>query len=494
MAGRGGRVLVILMFKATSEQLAQAILDLELAAPAEVEAGFREAGGRGVSVDALGDALVRRELITGYQLERLLRGERRGFFYGSSKILYQAGAGSFARVFRAVNRHTGAIIAVKVLRTRHIDDAERQQAFRREGEMGRLLRHPNIVAIEEVGEEHGVSYLTMEFIEGQTLRELVRIRGALDLPRALDLIQQMAAGLEYAHRRGVTHRDLKASNVLVSSAGRAKLVDFGLAGIDETGDSALGRLEQPRTIDYAALEKLTGMRDDSFRSDIFFFGMLAQLVLTGQPALAETRNRNLRSDPGRFTSMVPLATRAAHLPRDVIETVGRMTLLDPLERWQTVADVRRAVEQLVETHAAAAGPAAPAALGAAPTKGTLMLVEPDEVAQRAFREFFGGLGYRVLVTGNPRRALTMCEGVSRAADCLVLSSHTLGNEAIDAFNMLATDPAYAGFPAVLVAGETQAAVEGMAKCDALRRFTRLPIRKREFARLLQELVAARSRA
>lgn len=480
------------MTSLSSEQLAQALVDLELVTPLDVEAGFREAGGRGTSAQALGAALVRRERITGYQLERLLRGDRRGFFYGRSKILYQVGAGSFARVFRAVDRDTEKIIAVKVLRSRHTDDIERQQAFRHEGEMGRLLRHPNIVAIEEVGAEHGSSYLTMEFVEGQTLRELVKLRGAIDLPRALDLIQQMAAGLEYAHRRGVTHRDLKASNVLVSSSGQAKLVDFGLAGIDDTGDASLGRLEQPRTIDYAALEKLTGMHDDSVRSDIFFFGTLAQLVLTGQPTLAETRDRTLRSDPSRFERIVPLATRAAHLPRDVIETIGRMTLLDPLERWQTVADVRRAVEQLAEAHSgrnAAAAPL-PAAGPAAVMRGTLMLVEPDEAAQRSFRDFFGSLGYRVLVTGNPRRALTMCDGQIRTVDCLVLSSHTLGKEAVEAFNTLSTDPAYATLPAVLVAGETQAAVEGMARVDALRRCTRLPIRKREFSRLLEELLGA----
>jgi len=394
------------MYQPTPEQLAQTIVELELAAPAAVEAAVREAGGRGLSIDALRATLVRREIITGYQLERLLRGDRRGFFYGRSKILYQVGAGSFARVFRAVDRDTGQISAVKVLRGRHADDRERQQAFRREGEMGRLLRHANIVAIEEVGEEHGSSYLTMEFVEGQTLRELVKLRGALDLPCALDLTRQMAAGLEYAHRRGVTHRDLKASNVLVSAAGQAKLVDFGLAGTDETGDSSLGRMDQPRTIEYATLEKLTDMRDDSVRSDIFFFGTLAQLMLTGQPALAETRDRTLRSDPSRFEKFVPLSARAPHLPRDVIEKIGRMTALDPLERWQTVADVRRAVEQLLETHSGADAGAASASVpagGPAPTKGTLMLVESNEAAQRAFREFFAAIGYRVLVTGNPPR-------------------------------------------------------------------------------------------
>jgi CheY-like chemotaxis protein len=121
-------------------------------------------------------------------------------------------------------------------------------------------------------------------------------------------------------------------------------------------------------------------------------------------------------------------------------------------------------------------------------KGTLMLVEPGETAQRSFREFFNALGYRVLVTGNPRRALTMCDARNRSVDCLVLSSHALGKEAVEAFNALSADPAYATLPAVLVAGETQTAVDAMARVDALRRVTRLPIRKREFAGLLEELL------
>ncbi len=484
------------MIPSTAENLAHLVTELDLAGAHQVDDAFQDLGGHGFSAQDFGTALVRRELLTGYQLDRLLKGERGGYFYGRAKVLYQIGAGSFARVFRAVHRDNGGILAVKVLRSRYSNDPDKQAAFQHEGEMGRLLRHPNIVAIEDVGQEQGVSYINMEFVEGQTVRELVRIRGAVDLPKALDLIQQMLAGLEYAHRRGVTHRDMKASNVIVSAAGQAKLVDFGLAGVNETGDKALSRLEKPRTIDYAALEKLTGMRDDSVRSDIYFLGTVAYLALSGTSALVESRDRNVRSDPGRLTRVEPLGKRTPHLPRDVVDVVARMMHLDPLERWQTAADARRAVEQSIarlattggETAAAATdrpegGPTAPAA-----AKGSLMLVESEAKAQAAFRHFFTKLGYRVLVTENPQRALSRFSAMPAPADCLIISAQDLGDAAVEAFNTLSTDSFYAPVPAILIAGAKQGGLADRVRIDQRRKFVQLPMPSADFSRLLDGLL------
>ena len=481
------------MIPVSAEQLAQLVGELELVGSAPLGDAVREFGRHDAPAEEFGTALVRREFITGYQLERLLRGERAGYFYGRAKVLYQIGAGSFARVFRAVHRDTGAILAVKVLRSRYANDAEKQAAFRHEGEMGRLLRHPNIVAIEDVGQEQGASYINMEFVEGQTLRELVRIRGALDLPRALDIIQQMLAGLEYAHRRGVTHRDMKASNVIVSSAGQAKLGDFGLAGVDEAGDKALGRMEKPRTIDYAALEKLTGMRDDSVRSDIYFVGTVAYLVLSGSSALAESRDRNVRADPRRFTAVEPLATRVPDLPREVVEFVARMMHLDPLERWQTAAEARRALEQIIARRAAAAerpaaGAATAPAAAATTTKGSVMVVESTEKDQQALRQFFAKLGYRVLVTESPQRALARFAAAPAPADCLVISAQTLGVAAVEAFNALSADPFYAAVPAVLLTNPKQEPLAAQARVDDRRRLVRMPVSTADFSRLLDDLL------
>jgi len=478
------------MKPATADDLAQLVAHLELVPPADLQEVLRETGS-GIDADAYGQALVRRELVTGFQLERLLKGERRGYFYGRAKVLYQIGAGSFARVYRAIHRDTGGILAVKVLRSRYANDADKCRAFRHEGEMGQLLRHPNIVAIDDVGEEAGTSYITMEFVEGQTLRELVKIRGALDVPRALDVIGQLAAGLDYAHRRGVTHRDLKASNVITSSTGEAKLVDFGLAGVDESGDGALGRIDQPRTIDYAALEKLTGMKDDAVRSDIYFLGTIAYLVVAGVSPLKETRDRNERADPQRYRAVTPLAERCPDLPKDVVDLVSRMMNLDPLERWQTAGDVRRRTESIIARRNGAEGAESPTESPAV-QQGSVMLVESSQKAQQVLREFFSKLGYRVLVTENPQRALSRFSSTPRPADCLVLSTHALGDDAVAAFNALTSDPHLAEVPAVLLLGSSQAGLADTARADGRRRVVQMPVPTADMTRLLGELVAGKS--
>jgi len=484
------------MKPATAEQLEQFVTNLELMPAGPLADAVHEVGSTATAAE-LGQALVRRELLTGFQLERLLRGERQGYFFGHAKLLYQVGSGSFARVYRAIHHETGGILAVKVLRNRYANDPAKCQAFRHEGEMGHMLRHPNIVAIDEVGEENGTSYITMEFVEGQTLRELVRIRGALDVPKGLDLVHQMACGLEYAHRRGVTHRDLKASNVLISSTGQAKLVDFGLAGVDDSSDRALGRLDQPRTIDYAALEKLTGMKDDAIRSDIYFLGAIAYLAFAGVAALTETRDRGERANPQRFSGATPLGVRCPQLPRDVVDFVSRMLQLDPLERWQTAGDVRRQAEALIARRVDGGGPATavaarPAVVATASTptahKGSVMLVETSERAQEALREFFAKLGYRVLLTENPQRALKRFSNTPQPADCLVISCRSLGEEAIEAFNTLTSDPFLATVPAILISGINQAALASTARLDDRRRLVQMPIQAEAMGKLLEDLV------
>ena len=497
----------------TAEEFATLAQKLELVSERDLDAAWAELGGHNVPVGDLGNLLLRREVITGYQLDRLLRGDQRGYFFGSAKILYQVGAGSFARVYRAVNVNDGTMLAVKVLRSRYTQDAEKCRWFRREGEMGRLVRHPNICAIEDVGQENNTIYITMEFVEGQTLRELVKIRGALDPGRAINLLDQMCAGLEYAHRRGMTHGDIKASNILISSLGQVKLVDFGLARIDaDTADKALGNAktekgENLRTLDYATLEKLAGMKDDGFRSDIYFLGTMGYIALAGASALVESRDRTVRADPRRYTSVVPLHTRAPGAPRDIIEVVNRMMHLDPMERYQTVSDARRALEPLLEKYPinsavttpdrsvpAAAAPGAVAADGMGVTVApkrprAIMLVETSGRAQQQLKEFFGKLGFRVLLTENPLRALARFSTTPLPADCLVISTQSLGDEAIEAFNKLTSDPFFSQVPAILLAAAKQREMVAQAVVDDRRRVLVTPFHTRDITTMLDELLA-----
>jgi len=471
----------------TAEELAHRCEELGLVSAHSLHECWGELGGHNVPVEAFTSLLLRRELLTSYQLERLLKGDRTGFFYGRAKILYQIGAGAFARVFRAIDTSDGSIHAVKVLRSRYSNDASKCKGFRHEGEMGRLLRHPNIVAIEDVGQEGGASYITMEFVEGQTLRELVKIRGAIDVPRGIEIVRQLASGLEYAHRRGVTHRDIKATNVLVSSTGQAKLVDFGLAGIDaDTGDKAFGKVDHPRTVDYAALEKACGVRNDPVRSDIFFLGTIAYLVFAGEPALGESRDRSVRSEPRRYSQIVPLATRVAGLPRDVTDAVSRMLQLDPLERWQTAGDVVRAFEQLAAkypiggaAHAAGNGAGQGTPAGGAEARkaarGRIMIVENSEATAAKLRKFFTNLGFRVLETESPKRALSRFSSTPLPADGLLLSAIHLGGEAVEAFNELSRDPFLAAVPAMLLVGKGQEPLAEQATTGPKRVIVKTPI-------------------
>jgi serine/threonine-protein kinase len=498
------------MKPSTADDLAQRCEQLELVQQSQLDAVWSELGGRNVPAKDLGAALLRRELLTSYQLDRLMRGEQQGFFYGRAKILYQVGAGSFSRVYRAMHADSGRILAVKVLRSRFSSDEEKCKSFQREGEVGKLLRHPNIVAIEEVGRENNTSYITMEFVEGQTLRELVRVRGAIDLQRALGLIHQIVDGLDYAHRKGVTHRDLKASNVLISFTGEAKLVDFGLAGGDTAGSSkAVRRMGPPRTVDYAAIENIAGLKDDSVRSDIYFLGTIAYLALSGSSALIESRDRTVRADPKRFTSVEPLAARAPHLPRDVVDWVSKMMQLDPKERWQTMMEVRRSLEHLIARHSGGAaeagttGGAAPAAAPAparaaaaaaasapAATKGTLILVATASPEQAPLREFFRKLGYKVLLTENPGRAVACCSAKPPVADCLLINVASVGEEGIDIFNSLAHDEFLRNVPAVLLVDEQRQDLAARARVDDRRKLVEVPLRTEDVSGVLESLLGS----
>jgi CheY-like chemotaxis protein len=490
------------MKPSTADELAHRLEQLDLVQAAQLDAVWSELGGHNVAVQDFGAALVRHERLTGYQLDRLLRGEEQGFFYGRAKILYQVGAGSFSRVYRAIHADNGRILAVKVLRSRYSSDPEKCQSFQREGEMGRLLRHPNIVAIEDVGREYNSSYITMEFVEGQTLRELVRVRGAIDLPRALSIVLQLVEGLEYAHRLGVTHRDIKASNVLVSFSGQAKLVDFGLAGGDTTASKALRRTGQPRTVDYATLESIGKVKDDSVRSDIYFLGTVAYLALCGVSALTESRDRAVRTDPRRFTGVEPLAWRAPELPRDVVDLVMRMMHLNPEERWQSAMELRRTLEPLVAKYASGGEgqPSATAGSGAVkqaavkraaaqvPVKGSLMLAEASAAEQAELRGFFKNLGYKVLLTENLQRALDRCSASPPAADCLVISTTSFGMAGVEAFNTLPQDPFLRNVPAVLLLDPAQPELAKLAQGDDRRRIVTSPPKTEELTEVLSTLI------
>src|SRR5260221_2879469 len=325
----------------TAEDIAQRAFGLELLD----DRSFREVRGEiaqnHLSAEEFRQLVMRRGLMTPYQMERLARGERTGYFYGNYKVLYQVGAGTFARVYRAVHRETDKVFAVKVLRQRFTSDAKKCEQFRREAEVGLTLRHPNVVAVFEVGAEKLAQYIVMEFVEGQSLRDFIKIRKQIETSDAVRLMADVARGLDYAVRKGISHRDMKASNVLVSSTGQAKLVDFGLAGIDpaEASDELAGSVDAARSIDYVTLDRVTNTPNGDVRGDIFFAGCIFYHMLAGVPPLEQTRDRIARSNPSRFLDIVPIKSRCPELPAMVSAVIEHATELNPKHRYQTPGEM-----------------------------------------------------------------------------------------------------------------------------------------------------------
>lgn len=483
------------MVELSAEEFAQAAFDLNLIDEQQLKEVFGQIGSGELSASECRQLLLRRELLTNYQTERLLRGERGGFFYGDYKVLYLIGTGTFARVYRACHKTTGEIVALKVLRRRFSDDPEQADRFYREGEMGATLRHPNIVPIKEVVAERaaGNHFLVMQFIEGRNLREFIKIRKKFSPAEATRIVADVAAGLNYAFGRGICHRDLKMSNVLVSSKGQALLVDFGLAAADKSlSDDAIADSPNPRTIDYAGLERATGVRKDDSRSDIYFLGCIYYHILTGVPPISETRDRIQRLSRSRFEDVKPILQTDPELPHAVAAVVKQAMDLDPVERYQSpgemLADLNSAMGRLGEPVPAGQEAAKAAAAADTPPQRTLMLIESNIKIQDIMRQRLKSNGYRVLVMADPQRAMSRFADGSKAADCVIFSTGELGQAALDAFNSFADEEHTAAIPAVLLLDEHQQSWKSKAKLSPNRVLVAMPIKLRNFRQVLAKLV------
>src|SRR5262249_51091654 len=149
--------------------------------------------------------LERKGLITSYQSSQLKKDEFSGLVLGHYALMYLNASGSFARVYRAKDLNTGAMLGLKVLRSRYAKDPKSIAEFKREAELGKTLKHDNIVPIYEVGQDQGEYYLAMEFVEGGNLRDFVNIRKKLSVEEATKATFDMASGLQYALEKGLTH-------------------------------------------------------------------------------------------------------------------------------------------------------------------------------------------------------------------------------------------------------------------------------------------------
>jgi eukaryotic-like serine/threonine-protein kinase len=430
----------------------QLIIKLQLVPPEQVEEAMddarEETGGRLPDLQRFLRVLERKGFLTPWQSGKVLKGDVDGFVLGGYKLLYKIASGSFGRVFRAVDPRGGRVVAVKVLRRRWSEDQQRIDLFIREGRVGLTLKHPNIVEVLAMSQDKisGQYYIVMEFVEGGNLREILQIRKTLTPSEAMRIIEDSASGLAYAYSRGVTHRDIKLTNLLISSTGECKLVDFGLAQFF----ASIAKEEEKvdRTVDYAGLERATGVKQGDVRSDIYFLGCALYEMLCGKSPLQMTRDRHARMRAQRFTEVQPLDPSEVQAPASVFALVETMMSLSPQRRFQTPS-------QLLEAVRACRRELSGKDSSRSSTR-SVFVAERDERLQDALRDKLKELGYRVFLAGDPSRALDRFR--QQPYDALLVDAGTTGEEGLLVYDQVLTEANRRRHPlaGILILGPEQA--------------------------------------
>ena len=267
---------------------------------------------------------------------------------GPYEVLAPIGAGGMGEVYKARDTRLGRAVALKLLPAEYTTDRERLRRFEQEARSASALSHPGIVAIYEFGNADGQPFISMELVEGQTLRQMMA--GApLGAKRVLHIAAQVADALAKAHAAGLVHRDLKPANVMVTTDGYAKILDFGLAKLVDPveaigGDETMTNLDtRPGTVlgtvAYMSPEQASGQPADR-RSDQFAFGLMLYEMLTGQHAFnrqtaVETLSAIIRDDPPAID-----AHSAAH-PAPLRWIIDRCLAKSPDDRYASTQDLAR---------------------------------------------------------------------------------------------------------------------------------------------------------
>jgi serine/threonine-protein kinase len=258
-------------------------------------------------------------------------------FSNRYRIEREIAQGGMAEVYLARDQSLDRPVALKALFPEYAREPSFVERFRREAQAAANLNHPNIVAIYDWGQESGTYFIVMEYVEGRSLRDLIRSEGPLEPGQAADITAEIASALAFAHRSGVVHRDVKPGNVLLTQSGTVKVTDFGIAragasdGLTQTG-SVMG------TATYFSPEQAQGLAVDG-RSDVYSVGVVLYELVCGVPPFAadspvSVAYKHVREDP------VPPSRRNPNVPPALEQIVMSALAKDPEHRYQSADDLR----------------------------------------------------------------------------------------------------------------------------------------------------------
>jgi serine/threonine protein kinase len=290
----------------------------------------------------IADQLVRRYILTAWQSRQLLKGRYKGFFLRQYKILGHLGSGGMSSVYLAEHVLMQRRVAIKVLPRKRLEKAIYLERFIREAQAIAALDHPNIIRAYDFDHEGDLHYIIMEYFPGDNLQAIVDRKKKVPFPRIVNVLRQTADALAHAHAIGVIHRDVKPSNILVSPQGEVKVLDLGLALLDDQvyegrithipEDTILG------TADYLAPEQAIDSHKVDARADIYALGGVLYFCLTGHPPFPEGSipKRLLdhqQSEPASILTDCPDA------PEDLIALCKKMMSKNPDHRQQSAKEV-----------------------------------------------------------------------------------------------------------------------------------------------------------
>ena len=277
---------------------------------------------------------------------------------GPFEILSAIGAGGMGEVYKALDTRLDRIVAIKVLPTHLADRSVLRERFEREAKTIASLNHPHICVLHDIGQHNGIDYLVMEYLEGETLAQRL-MKGSLPIQQVLQYAIEIADALDKAHRKGITHRDLKPGNIMLTKTG-TKLLDFGLAKLKQevapanvplselptANDSLTAQGSIVGTMQYMAPEQIEAREVDA-RTDIFAFGAVVYEMATGRRAFegktsASVMSKILQVDPPPMSSLQPMT------PQALDRVIKRCLVKEPDERWQSANDLTNELKWISE--------------------------------------------------------------------------------------------------------------------------------------------------
>ncbi len=256
---------------------------------------------------------------------------------GRYRVVRKLGGGGMADVYLCEDLTLGRHVAVKVLLQRYLDDPTFVERFRREAKAAAGLNQQNLVSIYDWGEVDGTYYIVMEYVEGETLKDLIRRRGRLSGNESVAVAMQLLAAVEFAHRSGIVHRDIKPQNVMLDRGGTVKVMDFGIARAGDSGMTEAGSILG--TAQYLAPEQAKGHPVDE-RSDLYSVGVVLYEMLTGTvpfkgDSAVTVALKHVNEVPREPSELVP------GMPYALNQIVLKAMAKDPADRYQSAAEFAR---------------------------------------------------------------------------------------------------------------------------------------------------------